>query len=222
MARIQTRKGKSRTTFTATVRIKGFTPVARTFDTKGEAKSWVANIEREMRMGRYQDARPAEKLTFSEALNKYIDQVSTTKRPNSVRRDRDSAKAILNVMGSEISLADVNPQRLVVYRDARLKNVLPSTIQKEFALLSHMFNIARREWGLQVDNPVPEVTRPKVRNGRTRFLTNEEAQKLLDIAPKKPEQKSSPLPPGHDAHRDAPKRSSWFNMGGCRFGCATR
>ena len=138
MARIQTRKGKSRTTFTATVRIKGFTPVARTFDTKGEAKSWVANIEREMRMGRYQDARPAEKLTFSEALNKYIDQVSTTKRPNSERRDRDSAKAILNIMGSEISLADVNPQRLVVYRDARLKNVLPSTIQKEFALLSHM------------------------------------------------------------------------------------
>lgn len=184
MARIQTRKGISRTTFTATVRIKGFTPVARTFDTKGEAKSWVANIEREMRMGRYQDARPAEKLTFSEALNKYIDQVSTTKRPNSERRDRDSAKAILNVMGSEISLADVNPQRLVVYRDARLKNVLPSTIQKEFALLSHMFNIARREWGLQVDNPVPEVTRPKVRNGRTRFLTNEEAQKLLEIAQK--------------------------------------
>ncbi|MBU4236623.1 MAG: site-specific integrase, partial [Proteobacteria bacterium] len=90
MARIQTRKGKSRTTFTATVRIKGFTPVARTFDTKGEAKSWVANIEREMRMGRYQDARPAEKITFSEALNKYIDQVSTTKRPNSERRDRDS------------------------------------------------------------------------------------------------------------------------------------
>ena len=59
MARIQTRKGKSRTTFTATVRIKGFTPVARTFDTKGEAKSWAADIEKEMRIGRYQDVRPA-------------------------------------------------------------------------------------------------------------------------------------------------------------------
>jgi integrase len=182
MARIQTRKGKSRTTFTATVRIKSFTPIARTFDTKGEAKSWAANIEREMRMGRYQDARPVERITFSEALNKYLDQVSTTKRPNSERRDRDSAKALINAIGSEISLADVNPQRLVVYRDARLKNVLPSTIQKEFALISHMFNIARREWGLQVANPVPEVTRPKVCNGRTRFLTKEEAQKLLDVA----------------------------------------
>ena len=97
MARIQTRKGKSRTTFTATVRIKSFAPVARTFDTKGEAKSWAANLEREMRMGRYQDARPVERITFSDALNKYLDQVSTTKRPNSERRDRDSAKAIINV-----------------------------------------------------------------------------------------------------------------------------
>jgi hypothetical protein len=43
MARIQTRKGKSRTTYTASIRIKGFPPVARTFDTKGEAKSWAVS-----------------------------------------------------------------------------------------------------------------------------------------------------------------------------------
>jgi integrase len=184
MSRIQTRKGKTRTTFTATVRVKNFDPIARTFDTKGEAKSWAADIEREMRIGRYQDARPAEKILLSEALTRYLAQVSTTKRPNSERRDKDSAKAILNGFGSEISLADVNPQRLATYRNDRLKLVSPSTIQKEFALLSHLFNIARREWGLQVSNPVPEITRPKVRNSRTRFLTKEEAQKLLDFAQK--------------------------------------
>lgn len=182
MARIQTRKGKNRTTFTATVRMKGFTPVARTFDTKGEAKSWAANLEREMRMGRYQDVRPVEKITFSEALNKYLDLVSTTKRPNSERRDRDSAKAILDGFGKDLSLVDINAQRVVVYRDDRLKRVSPSTIQKEFALLSHLFNIARREWGLSVTNPVKAIARPKVSNDRTRFLTKEEAQKLLDVA----------------------------------------
>ena len=184
MARIQTRKGKKRTTFTATVRVKGFPPLARTFDTKGEAKNWAGDIEREMRMGRYQDIRPAERITFAEVLNRYLDQVSTTKRPNSERRDRDSAKAILNGLGREISLIDVNPPRLAAYRDTRMKNVSPSSIQKEFALLSHLFNVARREWGLPVGNPVSDVTRPKVRNNRTRFLTKEEAQNLLDIAQK--------------------------------------
>jgi len=61
MARIQTRKGKKRTTYTATVRVKGFDPLARAFDTKGEAKNWAAEIEREMQVGRYQDVRPAKK-----------------------------------------------------------------------------------------------------------------------------------------------------------------
>ena len=182
MARIQTRKGKSRTTFTATVRIKGFSPVARTFDTKGEAKNWAATIESEMRMGRYQDVRPVERLSFSEVIERYLEQVSTKKRPNSEIRDRISAKAILDGFGRDLSLIDINAQRLAVYRDGRLKSVSPSTIQKEFALLSHLFNIARREWGLSVNNPVLEVTRPKVSNNRTRFLTKEEAQKLLDVA----------------------------------------
>lgn len=192
MARIQTRKGKKRTTYTATVRMKGFPALARTFDTKGEAKSWAADTEKEMRSGRYQDARPVEKLTFADALNKYLEQISTAKRPNSERRDRDSARAILSSLGNEISLADVNSQRLAAYRDARIKIVSASTIQKEFALLSHLFNVARREWGLPVGNPVESVSRPKIRNGRTRFLTKEEAQKLLDIAKDSRNQKLYP------------------------------
>ncbi len=108
--------------------------------------------------------------------------VSTTKRPNSERRDRDSAKAILKGLGRDILLTDVNTPRLAAYRDSRIQKVSPSTIQKEFALLSHLFNIARREWGLPVDNPVKDVSRPKIRNGRTRFLSTDEAQNLLNIA----------------------------------------
>ena len=75
MARIQTSKGKKRTTYTATVRVKGYPPLARTFDTKGEAKSWATEIEKEMRMGRYQDVRPIEKITFVDALSRYLEQI---------------------------------------------------------------------------------------------------------------------------------------------------
>lgn len=188
MGRIQARKGKKRTTYTATIRMKGFPILARTFDTKGEAKDWAADIEKEMRAGRYQDARPLEKFSFSDAIKLYLEQISSQKRPNSERRDRDSANAILKKFCPEITLADVTSQRLAAYRDARVKEVSPSTIQKEFALLSHMFNVARREWGLPVGNPVTDVSRPKISNGRTRFLTKEEAQNLLDIAKESPNQ----------------------------------
>jgi integrase len=221
MARIQTRQGKKRTTYTATVRVKGFSPLARTFDTKGEAKTWAADIEKEMRMGRYQDARPAEKLTFAEVLSKYLEQVSSTKRPNSERRDKDSVQAILNGFGSQISLSAINAQRLAAYRDARLRSVSPSTIQKEFALLSHMFNIANREWGLTVDNPVRKVSRPKIRNGRTRFLTKDEAQRLLDCAKASKNEKLYPylLVMVHTGMR--PSEAAGLRWGGCGPGCTT-
>lgn len=182
MARIQTRKGKKRTTYTATVRMKGFPVFARTFDTKGEAKIWAADVEKEMRAGRFQDTRPAEKITLAEAIERYLEHVSSQKRPNSDHRDRIAAKAILEKFGQEISLTDVSSQRLANYRDSRIKQVTPSTIQKEFALLSHLFNVARREWGLPISNPVSDISKPKIKNERTRFLTFEEAQKLLDTA----------------------------------------
>jgi integrase len=192
MARIQTRKGKKRTTYTATVRVKGFPALARTFDTKGEAKNWAIETEKEMRIGRYQDVRPIEKLTFAEVLNRYLEQVSTTKRANSEARDRQSARVILQHFGGDISLADISPQKIAIYRDTRIKIVSPATIQKEFALLSHMFNVARREWGFPVDNPVAQISRPKIRNSRTRFLTKEEAQKLLEAARTSKNQKLYP------------------------------
>jgi hypothetical protein len=52
---------------------------ARTFNTKGETKTWVMNTEGEIRMGRYQDVRPAEKLPFHEVLAKYLERISAAK-----------------------------------------------------------------------------------------------------------------------------------------------
>lgn len=141
-------------TYTATIRIKGTPSLARTFDTKGEAKQWAADIETKVRAGRYQDTRSTEKLLFVDVLDRYIEQISTTKRPNSERRDRDSAKALLAGFGEETLFTNIDTQRIAAYRDSRIRQVSPSTIQKEFALLSHLFNIARREWGLPVENPV--------------------------------------------------------------------
>ena len=120
-------------------------------------------------VGRYQNVRPAENITFADALNKYLERVSTTKRPNSESRDWISAKAFIADFGQEISLAAVTSQHLAKYGDLRQKSVSPSTIQKEFTLISHLFNIARQEWGIQVKNPVSEVRRPKIQNSRTRF-----------------------------------------------------
>ena len=99
-------------------------------------------------------------------------------------------------IGPEIALGSTSPAIAAKYRNARLQEVsaypvraelaLVSAypVRAELALLSHLFTKAKREWGIPVDNPVAEIDRPAPPRGRTRFLTDEEASKLLDASHK--------------------------------------
>ena len=153
MARIRVYKGKFRTTYTATVRVKGHNSVSATFDTKTEAKNWAAQIEVQMRSGRYINQKTAKKISFTEALDKYFDTISSMKSPNSIRRDKDSIKAIKANFNTSLSLADVTPEKIANYRNKRLEKVAPSTVLKELVVISHLFNIAATEWGLHGPRP---------------------------------------------------------------------
>lgn len=54
-------------------------------------------------------------------------------------------------------------------RDELALSFAPATIVRRFAILSHLYTVARKDWGYyQLDNPVMEVRKPKVRNERSR------------------------------------------------------
>jgi integrase len=50
---------------------------------------------------------------------------------------------------------------------------------KTLALLSHLFETVRKEWGIEVDNPVKKISKPKVDNARDRRLSAEEERYLM-------------------------------------------
>ena len=63
------------------------------------------------------------------------------------------------------------------------EGVGPKTIVTHLALLRHLFNIARREWGMEsLGNPVEMVRKPKLPQGRTRRLVDDEEVRLLKAA----------------------------------------
>jgi integrase len=64
--------------------------------------------------------------------------------------------------------------------DAVTRMRSPSTVVRYLAVLSHVFSVARREWGWATDNPVSRVTRPKEPRGRVRYLNKDELETLLD------------------------------------------
>ena len=51
---------------------------------------------------------------------------------------------------------------------------------RELNLLHHVFEVARKEWGIHVPNPVSDVSRPKSPPGRDRRLRPGEEAKLRD------------------------------------------
>jgi integrase len=179
MARILTRKGKKKTSFTATVRVKGYESVSRTFDTKGEARTWASGIESEMKKRRFKDPRRAN-LTLEDAFKRYLETVTTRKALTTQEREERLAKILKEHLGSDIMLPDITPSAVASYRDQRLATVSSYAVRLELALLSHLYKKAIKEWELPIENPVDAIGRPKVPKGRIIFLKEKEAKRLLE------------------------------------------
>ncbi len=178
MARILTRKGKRKTSYTVTVRVKGFDSLSRTFDTKGEARTWAAEIESNMKNQRFKDPRRAQQ-TLNDALDRYIETITSQKALTTQEREKRIAKILKEKLGRNTLLPDITPSVVAKYRDQRLEVVSAYAVRLELALLSHLFLKACKEWELPLENPVKSIERPKVPKGRILFLKEDEAIRLL-------------------------------------------
>jgi len=54
-----------------------------------------------------------------------------------------------------------------------------SSVNRELNLLSHAVNIARKEWGIHIDNPIALIQRPKLNRSRDRRLSAQEELALF-------------------------------------------
>ncbi|MFO8241255.1 MAG: site-specific integrase, partial [Dissulfuribacterales bacterium] len=182
MAYIRVRERQCGTRYTVTIRRKGFRPVTATFARKTDAEAWAAQIEAEIKYG-FSTQRPGQDIFFRDLLNNYMTKVSPQKAENTQNREAQLAPRLLEVFG-DCACDYITSSLVTEYRDARLREVSAYTVRQELALLSHVFTIARREWNVQIDNPVANVKRPRAPEGRLRFLSKEETERLLAEARK--------------------------------------
>lgn len=123
--------------------------------------------------------------TVSEALKKYLTQVSILKKGYGQEKYRIE-QICRSFLGGRI-VRQVTSVDIATYRDNRLdtinsrtkRKLAPSTVRLELSLLSNFFDIARIEWGLCDSNPVANVRKPKNPPGRDRRLTPREERLIL-------------------------------------------
>lgn len=131
-----------------------------------------------MARGLFVDRTEAEQTTLSEALERYLREVTPTKR--SSRNEALLIRRLQALPLAKRTLATIRSSDMAAYRDMRLKAAKANTVRIELALLSHLFTVARQEWGLAVDNAVRSIRKPKLPEGRDRRLTGDEEARLLE------------------------------------------
>ena len=183
MASFISRKGPGgKRVWQAHIRRRGYPAQVKTFDTKAEAQAWAAVIESEIARGIFVSRSEAEGTTLAEALNRYAIEVSAAKKT--------ANREIYTIRWWQAS--SLGPRSLASIRGKDIASVLaakesdgaaPHTIHLYLALLSHLFTVARKRWGMEgLSNPAELVHKPRLPQGRDRRLVDDEQARLLAAA----------------------------------------
>ncbi len=165
-------------TWQAIVRIKGHETVAHTFDTKAQAEEWHEETRFEIRRGRYFSRKEVENTTLAEALDRYEREILPSKK--SQRPVRVVIRQWLAHPLAKRALVSIRGSDIAAWRDHRLKTLSPNTVRLDLALLSHLFTIAIKEWGMTgLVNPVQQIRKPKLPKGRDRRLNPGELDRIV-------------------------------------------
>lgn len=161
----------------ARVRRVGFEPQSLVHPSKIEALKWASGIELAMKQGTFKSTRDASKVTLTEAWDRYLKEITPLKK--GALRETQRIRLLQRTALAKRTLASVRGLDLAAYRDKRLKQVSPRTVQVEMATISHLYTICRTEWGMEsLDNPLRAVRYPRVNNARERRLAKDEEQAL--------------------------------------------
>jgi len=176
MAQIR-KRGPSQ--YQARVRLTGHPEISRTFPSRHDALAWSNERERLLMQGLGAAIRGADQLTLYEALERYATEITSSKRGQQQelsRLRRWQQNPIADQPLSRIRAAD-----FARFRDARQEQGAgPNTIRLDLALVSHVFEVARKDWGMEVlSNPVKAIRKPKLPQGRDRRLMPGEEAWLL-------------------------------------------
>jgi integrase len=130
-----------------------------------------------MDKGQFVSTEEAQRSTLSDLIARYLNEVTPTMK--GAKEDTIRLKAIMRRSIAMWSMSNLSATRIAAYRDERLKEVSSGTVIRELAYLSSIINHARREWAINVPNPVQMVRKPHSPQARSRVLTDEEIAKLL-------------------------------------------
>lgn len=160
------------------IRKQGYQNISKRFEKKADADAWARITESEMDRGVFVDRTESEKTTLGDILNRYLIEVSVHKL--GYKQEKSRIKGFLAHPLSSRYLATLKSVDFANYRESRLLLVSGTTVNKELNLLGKIIDTARKDWSINMDNPVRLIRRPKNNRPRDRRLTADEVRLILE------------------------------------------
>lgn len=150
---------------------KGFPPQVKTFMTRADAEAWARQVESEIDRGTFVSRAEAESTSLKECLDRYKREISPLKK--GADQEAYMLKVVASTPLATRMVATIRSADIAYLRDTWLQTYKPATVLRRLALLSHVFSIARKEWGMEsLANPVEAIRKPSPKNARTRRVAD--------------------------------------------------
>lgn len=146
------------------------------FPTRQEAKDWAAHEEFLITGGE----KVAAAMTLGDLFDRYAREASPSKR--GARWEQIRLERLCRDPLARKRLSDVTATDMATWRDARLGDVAPGSVRREMELMSAVFTLAVREWGLLRSSPLATVRKPPPGRARDRLPTPDEIDRLRAAA----------------------------------------
>jgi len=153
--------------------------INRSFKHRSDAEKWARKIESEIDRDAAGLTNPAQKVTLSEIITRYRTERLPQLRPGT-RVAYDIHLRYWDKHLGHLRLADVRPEKIAEHRDAlRAEGRKPAGVNRMLACLGAVMTRAVKHWHLLDTSPVQRTAKLEENNARTRFLSQDELDTLL-------------------------------------------
>lgn len=157
------------------------TTYSATRDTVKECEQWAAQKMLEAKANKLsEDLGVKQHYPFKTLFHKYYDEHGRKLRGSKYIKEQlgpfDEKFGAL----ADMSIHDITPQHLTIWRNKRLKQVGANTVLREIALYSSVFSYAVKELFLLETNPWMGIKKPAKPKARNRRIRDEEIQLILE------------------------------------------
>lgn len=150
---------------------------------KMEAKKRAATIITDIERDEFGFSKKEKPVPFGELREQYLEWSEANHRSHASYIGY--TKNLENGLGKNTHIQNITQQEIEKYIFRRRREVKPATINREISALKHMYKKAE-EWSFTVYNPTSKIRKLREENIRTRYLTDDERNNLLNACAEGP------------------------------------